>query len=94
MGYFPNGSSGEVLDEQCANCLLGSGWNDPAQQELFVTDRLLKPCPVAFVQLTYNYKQGDKGNKDLRDAMTLLIDDRGVCQVREQLLKCRKEISK
>ncbi len=25
MAYFPNGSSGEVLDRQCADCPLGDG---------------------------------------------------------------------
>lgn len=25
MAYFPNGSSGEVLDAQCADCPLGDG---------------------------------------------------------------------
>jgi hypothetical protein len=41
MAYFPNGSSGEILDRQCSMCLL----NDD------------KACPVYIVQECYNYDQ-------------------------------------
>lgn len=70
MAYFPNGSAGEVLDNQCAECPLGDG-----------------PCPVALVQMMYNYTQVGDGEKNLRDAMTLLVDERGICQVRKQILE-------
>jgi len=41
MAYFANGTEGDVLSEQCANCPLGFGWNDPDQKELFDKDRKL-----------------------------------------------------
>ena len=37
-------------------------------------------CPVALVQLTYNYSQVD--NPQLRKAMTMLVDDKGICQLK------------
>lgn len=46
-----------------------------------------KPCPVLNVQLTFNYKQCDKGQEQLRAAMNLLIDEKGICQLRPMLVK-------
>lgn len=91
MAYFPNGSSGDVFDAQCADCPLGYGWNDPRQMSLFDAERAPKPCPVALVQLTYNYDQLDANNKQLREAMTMLVDDTGECKVRKLLAECRAE---
>ena len=42
-----------------------------------------KACPVLGVHLFYNYDQ--IGNDDLRNAMNVLVDDKGVCQVRKEL---------
>jgi len=70
MAYFPNGSAGEVLDRQCAECPLGNG-----------------PCPVLGIQMIFNYDQLSEGNKQLREAMTMLVDDKGECQVRKQILE-------
>lgn len=70
MAYFPNGSAGEVLDNQCAECPLGEG-----------------PCPVALVQMMYNYTQVDDGQESLRGAMALLVSDDGICQVRKQIME-------
>jgi len=91
MAYFPNGSTGEVLDEQCADCPLGCGWNDPEQQILFEVEYAPKPCPVAFVQMSYNYDQIDKGQEKLRECLSRLVADNGECQVRKLLLECRSE---
>ena len=91
MAYFANGSEGEVLDAQCADCPLGFGWNDPDQKELFDRERWPRPCPVAFVQMTYNYDQCDVPK--LQEAMNILIDKRGTCKVREQLVEIRAESS-
>ena len=93
MAYFPNGTSREVLDAQCADCPLGYGWNDPRQGELFDPERIPRPCPVLWVQLEYNYKQIINGNRknDLARAMTSLVNEEGVCQVREQLVEIRNE---
>lgn len=88
MAYFPNGTAGEVLDAQCADCPLGFGWNDPKQGDLFSVDRWPRSCPVKLVQLQFNYEQCD--NSKLRSAMNVLIDDDGVCQVRNELAELRK----
>ena len=89
MAYFPN-SSHDSLEQQCADCPLGYGWNDPDQKTLFDPERLPKPCPVAAIQMQYNYEQ--VGNKSLRAAMSILVKDRDEkCQVRELLVECREE---
>lgn len=67
MAYFANGSEGEQLDRQCAECKLP----DDA------------PCPVLLTQLTYNYKQ--IGNDDLSEAVNLLINSEGICQMKPLL---------
>ena len=90
MAYFPNGSSGDVLDIQCADCPLGYGWHDPKQKVLFDADPIPRPCPVALVQFMYNYDQVRPGNEKLREAMNLLIDEKGVCLVRKELAEVRK----
>lgn len=92
MAYFSNGTEGRVLDEQCSDCPLGAGWNDPDQPLLFDVERTMRYCPVAFVQGMYNYDQIKKGNEKLREAMSLLVEDKqGQCQVRQQLLELRQE---
>ena len=42
------------------------------------------PCPVAWVQLEYNYKQID--NPTLRDAIRSLVSDDGTCQMKACIL--------
>lgn len=71
MAYFPNGSSGEVLDDQCERCPLGDSGECC--------------CPVLSIQLLYNYDQLNDGQEKLRSAMSMLVDDKGVCQVNKQL---------
>ena len=88
MAYFPN-SSADTLTEQCYDCPLGAGWDNPLQKRLFGDERPLRPCPVAFVQLQYNYDQ--VGNPNLKAAMTLLVNDDGVCEVRKLLQSTRRE---
>lgn len=74
MAYFPNSTSGEILDNQCGEC--------PIPHDA--------PCPILFVQMTYNYEQIDKDGKRniLSDAMNLLINEDGQCQMKP-LLKCK-----
>ena len=91
MAYFPNGSAGEILDEQCDDCPLGYGWNDPKQATLFDVEREPRHCPVQLVQHIFNYKQVEPGNEELRSAMNLLIDERGTCNVRQQLVEIRTQ---
>ena len=38
------------------------------------------PCPILQVQLEYNYKQVN--NPDLKAAMNILINEKGICQMR------------
>lgn len=87
MAYFAN-SSEEVLSEQCADCPLGYGWNDPSQKPLFPVEQTPKPCPVALIQLQYNYEQ--LGNPCLRAAMNCLVSESGICQVRKLLVEERQ----
>lgn len=42
---------------------------------------------MLLLQLQYNYDQCDKGQKKLRDAMNLLIDEKGICQMRDVMIK-------
>ena len=44
MAYFSNGTEGEKLDAQCSECLHGS-------------DDLTILCPIAAVQMDFNYVQ-------------------------------------
>lgn len=66
MAYFSNGSEGCALDAQCSDCRIP---NDA-------------PCPILWVQMTYNYDQLDKGNEKLREAMNCLVNERGECQMK------------
>ena len=76
---------------QCGDCPLGFGWNDPRQQRLFDPEIERRPCPVHFVQLNFNYEQMSAGQEKLRDAMRMLIDDAGVCQIRKSLEAVKQE---
>lgn len=142
MVYFPNGTSAEVLAEQCADCPLGYGWNDPNQKELFDRGATPRACPVALVQMEFNYKQHPSGvgcsntadwleqlkpeqkpkfveqsknetgnvtshygstdsqietaiewlrSKDFSEAMNRLINENGICLLRNLLVEMRKE---
>jgi len=75
MAYFPNGTSGEVLDKQCGECILP----DDA------------PCPILWVQMTYNYSQLDDGNELLKEAMNCLVDEEGACKMKP-LLKVERRM--
>lgn len=79
MAYFANGTEGDILDMQCADCPLGYGWDSVESQP--------RPCPVALIQGLYNYEQ--IGIPKLKEAMTMLIDKKGVCQVRKELVEIR-----
>jgi hypothetical protein len=67
MAYFPNGTAGEILDSQCIDCLHEDEWSW---------------CPVYAVQQLFNYDQVDKGQEKLRQAINMLIDEKGICKVR------------
>jgi hypothetical protein len=71
MAYFPNGSAGVILNNQCSDCPIGRHPD--------------APCPVLEVQLFYNYDQCD--NEKLEEAMNTLVDEKGICQMRKAILK-------
>lgn len=73
MAYFPNGSSGEILEMQCDRCPLGDGH-----------------CPVVGIHMLYNYDQLDDGQDKLQKAMSMLVDDKGICQVHTQLIAVKQ----
>ncbi len=89
MAYFANGTEGDQLTAQCEDCPLGYGWNDPSQLQLFEFEAEPRPCPIAAVQLIFNYDQ--IGNDKLTSAMNILVDKNGVCQVRKQLEEIRRQ---
>lgn len=76
MAYFSNGSDGMYLDAQCDECIHA---NPEAS------------CPIACVQLMYNYDQLDKGNEKLRKAMNVLIDEKGNCQMKIQIDRIKED---
>ena len=73
MAYFPNGTSGDVLYNQCDECICGMDATD------------LVACPVLTVQEEYNYDQVDKGQEYLREAMDLLVNGKGICQMKKAM---------
>jgi len=42
-------------------------------------------CPVYTVQSLFNFDQMEEGNEKLRQSMIFLVDDAGVCQVKQLL---------
>jgi len=65
MAYFANSTEGAILDAQCDQCL----HTNPDIG-----------CPIALVQMTFNYSQCD--NEELKEAMNMLIDKDGRCNMR------------
>ena len=79
MAYFSNGTEGENLDAQCSECLHGS-------------DDLTILCPIAAVQMDFNYVQCRDGNEALMEAMNLLVDEKGNCKMKP-LIDQLKEVN-
>ncbi|MEN6360033.1 MAG: hypothetical protein ABFD59_08255 [Smithella sp.] len=75
MGYFPNGTAGMYLEEQCASCIMNDG---PDSRDPVV-------CPVWAASLNYNSEQLKPGNEKLREAMNMLIDEHGNCLMKQQI---------
>ena len=65
MAYFSNGTEGDILDRQCAECLPHD------------------PCPIAKVQVRFNYTQCKKGQEELRRCMNMLVDEEGQCLMKQ-----------
>lgn len=77
MAYFPNGSSGVILDNQCSECVLGKF-----------------ACPVFAVQINYNYQQLKSGNEKLQEAISMLINENGICQMKNVIDKANGAVHK
>ena len=76
MAYFANGTEGEILDRQCADC---------------IHEDLSALCPVYHIMMTYNYDQLDKGQEKLRACLNILIQDEGgLCAMKPLIDKMRK----
>lgn len=75
MAYFSNGAEGEVLEDQCIGCLHG--------EDLTIF------CPISAVQTNFNYRQADKGQGALRQALNMLIDQDGICQMKPLIDKIK-----
>jgi len=76
MCYFANSTEGMVLDEQCLNCFY-----------LLDTEDRPTLCPVHSLHLSYNSEQ--LKNQQLRDALNVLVNENGVCQVKKLVDKIR-----
>jgi len=67
MAYFANGTEGMILEEQCCECPVASD----------------APCPILWVQITYNYDQIEKGKRTLvSEVMDCLVDEKGQCKMK------------
>ena len=73
MAYFPNGTAGMTLDEQCCECIHG-----------LKDDEM---CPVYFVQASFNYDQ--IGNEPMERLLNYLVGKEGVCQMKQTLERCK-----
>lgn len=73
MAYFPNGSAGEILDNQCAECPLGKEPCPIAATHLFYNydqfDKQGQPIQVAV------------------DILNTLVNKEGICQLKPMLAK-------
>ena len=68
MAYFSNSSEGSVLDEQCLECFMD----------------IEEPCPIAYVQMNWNYKQ--IGNDMAREILNELVEDgSGDCRMKQAM---------
>jgi hypothetical protein len=76
MVAFSNGCESEKLDNQCCDCINSK---DDGQ------------CPVSLIQFLFNYDQLKAGNEQLQEVMTLLIDENGICKMKESIDKYFKE---
>lgn len=74
MAYFSNSSEGAFFDEQCAECI-------------HADEGAL--CPVAHVQMMYNYDQCADSQEKLRQVLTILVSDDEGCQVKPLIDKLR-----
>ena len=76
MAYFSNGSEGEILDNQCAECRI--------PQDV--------PCPVLYVQMAYNYDQLDEDGEETltSEVMNCLVDKKGICKMKPILDSLKK----
>jgi len=61
MAYFPNSTAGMHFDEQCENCV--HGFYETVPEPNF--------CPVATLQLEWNYSQLEA--KDQKFALDILV---------------------
>lgn len=74
MAYFPNGSSGMEFDEGCMDCL----HEDPDYG-----------CPIAFIQMNYNYDQLDDGNEQVKEILDYLVDQKKGCILRDKIMSLK-----
>lgn len=63
MAYFANSTTGAHFDEQCMNCVHGFDEVDPNP----------KFCPIANLQLEWNYSQKDYRNDDQKFVLDQLV---------------------
>ena len=79
MAYFSNSSEGAYFDAMCAECIHKD------------EDAL---CPISAIQSMYNYDQLKKGNEDLKEAMAILVNDDGECQMLPFIEELKGKVNK
>ena len=76
MAYFPNGTAGLILEQQCMDCI------HEDEQSL---------CPIANAHYQLNYEQCKDGNEKLRQCMAMLVGDDGMCEMKPLIEKFYKK---
>ena len=77
MAYYSNSSEGDLFDEQCSECI-------HADPEVM--------CPIALVQMEYNYDQLKEGQEKLKAVMEILVDQKKGCQMKPFIDKFRGKV--
>lgn len=79
MAYFPNGSAGMILDDQCDDCFHAS---------------IFTGCPICLAQMEFNYDQCSDGQEKLKDCLNMLVGEDGICKMRKLLVKTIHDYNK
>lgn len=73
MAYYPNGTSGVIFDKGCVDCL---------------HEELDYGCPIAFIQMNYNYSQHD--HEKVKEILDYLVDQEKGCILRDKIMALKK----
>ena len=74
MTFFSNATYGDFLDAQCDDCIHGLDAD--------------VCCPIALVQMYFNYGQSEK----IERCLNMLVDKNGYCQMKPLIDKYYKKL--